>query len=118
MKPIRGRDAFHRVRNLRLKKSDAVKRVPTQWFTAQMHARQRTDSSHEPEGRARHSVRAAAWQWANGAQGTDAPYQAGRFMATMRDFEIVKATHEPDRGARFGRLRRSAVLSRRNLPRS
>ena len=27
-----GRDAFHRVRNLRRKKSDAVERVPTQWF--------------------------------------------------------------------------------------
>ena len=44
--------------------------------------------------RARHSVRAAAWQRANGAQGTDAPYRAGWFMTTMRDFEIEEAFHE------------------------
>ena len=31
--------------------------------------------SIEPEGRARHSVRAACWQCRNGAQRTDAPYQ-------------------------------------------
>ena len=29
---------------------------------------------HEPQGRARHSVRAAAWNEKDGAQGTDAPY--------------------------------------------
>ena len=66
----------------------------------QMHARKRKDSSHGPEGRARHSVRAAAWQWASGAQGTDAPYRPGWFMATMRDFEIVEAFHEPLRSRR------------------
>ena len=50
------------------------------------------ETSHDPDGRARHSVRAAAWQWANGAQGTDAPYRAGWSMARMRDFEIVEAS--------------------------
>ena len=53
------------------------------------------ETLRELEGRARHSVRAAAWQWAKGAQGTDAPHRAGWFMATMRDFEIVEALHEP-----------------------
>ena len=57
----------------------------------------RMDSTHEPEGRARHSVRAAAWQGQNGAQGTDASYRTNWFMATMCDFEIVEATHEPGR---------------------
>ena len=81
---------------------------------------------NEPEGRERHSVRAAAWQWANGVQGTgahgtDTPYRAGWFLATMRDFEIVEASHEPSQ-RRFGSLRtgdatppqgvRSAILSR------
>ena len=49
-------------------------------------AMRRRDS---PEGRARYSVRAAAWPWANGAQRTDATY-----MATLRDFEIGEAFHE------------------------
>ena len=41
-----GRDAFHRARNVRRKKSDAVERVPTQRFMVRVHA-------HEPAGRSR-----------------------------------------------------------------
>ena len=58
---------------------------------------QRSQTFHEPEGRARHTVCAAAWQWPNGAQGTDAPYRAGWSMAAMRDFEIGEAFQELDR---------------------
>ena len=32
-----GRDAFHRVRNRRRKKTDAMERVATQWFMVQVH---------------------------------------------------------------------------------
>ena len=54
-------------------------------------------SSQEPEGRARHPVRAGIRQWENGAQGIDAPYLANWFMAPMRVFGIVENSHEPER---------------------
>ena len=63
---------------------------------------------HEPEGRARHSVRAGAWRW-----GTDAPYRAGWFMATMRDIEIVEAFPEPEdqSDGKYGLLNRQPLTS-------
>src|SRR6185436_3892773 len=62
-------------------------------FTVPMHGRKAERAFHEPEGRARHSVRAAVWQCTNGAQGTDAPY---RFMVPMHAETIRKrAFHEP-----------------------
>ena len=44
-----GRDAFHRVRNVRRKKSDAVERVPTQWFM--VHAQKWMKATDEPRSR-------------------------------------------------------------------
>ena len=71
--------------------------------------------SRTPEGRARHSVRAAAaWPWANGAQGTNAPYRAGWFMATMRDFEIVEPLYESERRDAFHRCVRNLKVGMRS----
>ena len=68
--------------------------------------------------RARHSVRAATWQWANGAQGTEAPYRAGWFMATMRDFEIVEVFHKPMQvPPGFGLRQPSGAFHQRSAPR-
>ncbi len=64
-----------------------------------MRARNGVRAFHEPEGRARHSVR-AGWQYTNGARGTDAAYQPNWFMVPMRarkrkgDFHEATGRHE------------------------
>jgi len=53
---------------------------------------------HEPQGRARHSVRAGLVAGQDGAHGVTRPTILG-FMATMYDFQTVEALHEPKRRA-------------------
>ena len=43
-----GRDAFHRVLFFASQVSDAVERVPTQWFMVQVHTQKRMAALHEP----------------------------------------------------------------------
>ena len=72
--------------------------------------------SRNLKGRARHSVRAAAWKWANGAQGTDAPCRAVCFIATMCDFESREASHEPECGGGAQSSARNLRQRRRDSP--
>ena len=85
------------------KKSDVVERDSTESFHGPSAYAKQMEASHESEGRVTPCAPRLG-NGANGAQGTDAPYLAGCFMATVRDFEIVENLHGLVRDA-FHRVR-------------
>ena len=82
---------------------------------------------HEPQGRARHSVRAAPRSVQVGAHGVTRPTIASRFRGPNRGFSrAVESLHEPERrtppwrgesGAKVARTPNASRQSGRSVPR-